>query len=149
MERAAVLASRGARKAQVLVKPFAGGARKDNRETLRALEKMAGLSALDRANGWRLSIVAQVGVVPEDEQVRLPPQTARKIGANLLAFRSERVQPGINQEEKAPEGYQKRQEMRIPDELVVQAGRAAYNAFSRWTGCGRTCSRCYESQSLL
>lgn len=144
MERAAVLASGGTRKAQVLVKPFAGGARRDNREALRALEKMAGLSAMDRARGWRLSMVTQVGVVPEDERVTLAPQTARKIGANLLAFRSERVQPGINQEEKAPAGYQGRQDMRIPDELVVQAGRAAYNAFSRWTGCDRE-----EAKSLL
>jgi hypothetical protein len=144
MERAAVLASRGTRKAQVLVKPFAGAARRDNRETLRALEKMAGLSAMDRANGWRLSIVSQVGVVPEEEVVQIRPETVRKIGANLLAFRSERVQPGINQEEKAPAGYQERQDMRIPDELVVQAGRAAYNAFSRWTGCGRE-----EAKSLL
>jgi hypothetical protein len=27
--------------------------------------------------------------------------------------------------------------MRIPDELVAQAGRAAYNAFARWTGTSR------------
>ena len=141
MERAAVLASQGSRKAQMFVKPFAGGARDDNRETLRALEKMAGVTSVDRAGGWRLSIVGQVGVVPEEEAVSLSPETARKIGANLLAFRSERVQPGINQEEKAPAGYQARQDMTIPDDLVVQAGRAAYNAFARWTGCGREAAK--------
>ncbi len=144
MERAAVLASKGLRKAQALVKPFAGGARKDNREAIRALESMGGLSAVDRARGWRLSIVTQVGLVPEEERVHLRPETARKIGANLLAFRSERVQPGINNEEKAPAGYHDRQDMQIPDALVTQAGRAAYNAFSRWTGCGRE-----EAKSLL
>jgi hypothetical protein len=137
MERAAVLASAGKRKAQVLVKPFAGSARRDNREVIRALARRAGLGRLAQANGWQVSMVAQVGVVPVDEAVAIRPETARKVGANLLAFRSERIQPGVNQEEKAPAVYQERQSMRIPDELVVQAGRAAYNAFARWTGTSR------------
>jgi hypothetical protein len=80
-------------------------------------------------------MVAQVGQVPEP--LPMAPATARKLGANLLAFRSERIQPGVNAEESAPGPYQHRQDMDVPEELVFQAGRAAYNAFERWTGCSR------------
>ena len=72
-----------------------------------------------------------------NERIALRKETARKLGANLLAFRSERVQPGVNQEEIAPPQYQNRQDMDVPDELVVMAGRAAYNAFTHWTGLSR------------
>ena len=47
------------------------------------------------------------------------------------------MQPGVNQEEIAPPQYQNRQDMDVPDELVVMAGRAAYNAFTHWTGLSR------------
>ena len=50
----------------------------------------------------------------------------------------------MNQEEKAPEGYQHRQNMDVSDELTVMAGRAAYNAFAHWTGVDRE-----QAKSLL
>jgi hypothetical protein len=79
-----------------------------------------------------------VGTAAADEQVvGVPRATWRKIGANLMAFRSERIQPGVNQEEKAPAPYQTRQTMDVPDDLTVMAGRAAYNAFAHWSGCDR------------
>ncbi len=138
MERAAIVASNGKRRANVLQKPFCGDAtRGRNRRVIRAIEKMAGLSLLDRADGWRLAMVVQVGQVQQDEQVKLPRALFRKLGANLVAFRSERIQPGVNAEEKAPPQYQKRQDMDVPEELRAMAGRAAYNAFSHWTGCDR------------
>ena len=65
------------------------------------------------------------------------PQTCRKIGATLLSLRSERIQPGVNAEEKAPAAYQSRQDMDVPDALTEMAGRAAYNAFCHWTGLPR------------
>ncbi|MCA9699821.1 MAG: hypothetical protein KC431_20015, partial [Myxococcales bacterium] len=61
----------------------------------------------------------------------------RKLGANLLAFRSERIQPGVNYEPKAPAAYRSRQDMDVSEAFTVQAGRAVYNAFARWTGCDR------------
>jgi hypothetical protein len=56
-------------------------------------------------------------------------------------MRSERIQPGVNQEPKAPKVYQERQTMDIPDELTVMCGRAAYNAFTRWTGVDRATAK--------
>jgi hypothetical protein len=82
-------------------------------------------------------MAAQEGRVPMRERVTMAPATWRKIGANLMALRSERIQPGVNQEDKAPAPYHERQDMDVPDELTVMAGRAAYNAFAHWTGCGR------------
>lgn len=137
MERAAVLASAGSRRAQVFMAPFCGRARAGNRPMIRALEELCGLKLEDKALGWRISLVAQVGAVPETDRLAIPIRTARKIAANLLAFRSERVLPGVNAEAKAPAPYQQDQGMDVPDDLTVQAGRAAYNAFAHWTGLSR------------
>jgi hypothetical protein len=57
--------------------------------------------------------------------------------ARDVALRSERIQPDIHQEDRAPAAYQGRQEMSVDDELTVMCGRAAYNAFSHWTGVNR------------
>ncbi len=136
MERAAVLASGGRRAALVMSAPFAGAARQaENQAVLREIEALVGLSAAERAQGWRVALVSQVGYLAEP--LPLPPTLCRKLGANLLGFRSERIQPGVNQEEGAPAPYGRRQTMDVPDELVENAGRAAYNAFSHWTGLDR------------
>ena len=136
MERATVIASEGNRAAQVLQGPFSNtAARLANQEITRKLESLCGLTASDRSHGWRIGLVAQVGQV--SAPMNLPQSLWRKIGANLLAFRSERIQPGVNQDEKAPAGYQQRQDMQVTDEFAVMAGRAAYNAFQHWTGCER------------
>lgn len=137
MERAAVIASRGKRRAQVFIAPFCGRGRERNRPILRAIEELCGLSIEERAAGWRVGLVAQVGAVPEAERMDLPGPLWRKLGAVLLALRSERIQPGVNAEEKAPAAYQKRQDMDVSDDLTVQCGRAGYNAFAHWTGLGR------------
>lgn len=138
MERAAVIASSGARRAQVHMAPFCSEARRaDNAPMLNALEELCGLSARDRMEGWRVALVAQVGSAPAEEVLELPRPLARKVGANLMAFRSERILPGENAEERAPAVYQQPQGMDVPDELTVQAGRAGYNAFAHWTGGDR------------
>ena len=137
VERATVVASTGRRRAQVFMAPFCGQGRQDNRPILRAMEELCGLSVAERAAGWRIGLVAQEGRVSEAERIQMPLPTWRKIGANLMALRSERIQPGVNQETKAPAVYQERQDMNVPDQLTVMAGRAAYNAFAHWTGCGR------------
>ncbi|MCB9740688.1 MAG: hypothetical protein H6747_15600 [Deltaproteobacteria bacterium] len=144
IERAEVIASEGRRRAQVLMAPFCGRGREKNRPILRAIEELCGISPTERAAGWRVALVAQVGEVPEPEQITLPQGLWRKLGANLLALRSERIQPGVNAEEKAPEPFQQRQDMDVPDALTVQAGRAAYNAFAHWTGLSRE-----EAKDLL
>lgn len=141
MERAAIIASAGRRQAQVFMAPFTAGRRSANEAVLRELEELGGLTATQRALGWRVAMVAQVGEVPPNEQFDAAPEVFRKLGANLLAFRSERIQPGVNVEEGAPEEYQRRQDMDVPDELTVQCGRAAYNAFVHWTGVGRERSK--------
>jgi hypothetical protein len=134
MERAAVIASTGKRRAQVFLEPFDQPA---DAEALRELEALVGLTEAERAAGWRVSLVAQVGYVPEEERVRMERSTAQRLGAALLALRSERVQPGVNAEPIAPPAYQVRQPMDVPEALMVQAGRAAYNAFTRFTGLER------------
>ncbi|MFZ5478573.1 MAG: hypothetical protein ACOZNI_17515 [Myxococcota bacterium] len=123
VERAAILASGGRRRAHVTHVHTA----------IREIEDLAGLTDADRAVGWRVAFVAQVGASPTP----ISPATCRKLGANLLAMRSERIQPGVNAEDKAPPQYQSRQDMDVPPELVEMAGRAAYNAFCRWTGVDR------------
>lgn len=134
MERAAVLASGGARRANVLMAPFSGAARQaENAEVLAELERRVGLGAAQRDQGWRVAVVAQVGGCATP----IPPALCRKLGANLLALRSERIQPGVNAEEKAPPAYHARQPMDVPEALTEMAGRAAYNAFCRWTGVDR------------
>lgn len=136
MERAALLASGGRRRANVLMAPFSGpGMQAENEAVLREIEALVGLGADKRAQGWRVCLVAQVGEVAEPSPIA--PELCRKIGANLLAFRSERIQPGVNAEDKAPPAYQARQDMDVPPLLTEMAGRAAYNAFFRWTGLDR------------
>lgn len=135
LERAAVLASGGVRRALVHSAPFVDERRPAQGEGLARLEALAGLTDAERAEGWRLSLVAQVGEV--EGPPLLPLALCRKLGANLLAFRSERAQPGVNVEDKAPAPYQTRQDVDVPDALVEQAGRAAYNAFAHWTGLPR------------
>lgn len=136
MERAALLASGGRRRASVWMAPFSGPERQaENADALREIEALVGLTDAERAQGWKVALVAQVGYVAEPSPIE--PAVCRKIAANLLAFRSERIQPGVNAEEKAPPAYQERQDMDVPDELTVMAGRAAYNAFYRWTGLDR------------
>lgn len=137
MERAAVLASADTRRANVFMAPFCPAHRRGNKKALRQLEALAGLTGAERRAGWRIAIVAQVGQALEEERVGLSPEVCRRIGATLLSLRSERIQPGVNQEEKAPPAYQTRQGMHVPDDLVVMCGRAGYNAFSHWTGCDR------------
>ncbi|QRO01695.1 hypothetical protein JRI60_23065 [Archangium violaceum] len=134
MERATVIASAGTRRAQVFLEPFDLPA---DAAALRELEALVGLTAVERAAGWRISLVAQVGYVPEQERVPMTRTTARRLGAALLALRSERIQPGVNAEPSAPTAYQARQPMDVPEELTVQAGRAAYNAFAQFTGLSR------------
>ena len=132
VERAAVIASAGERRAQVFQAPFC--ARDGNEAVIAELEQLAGLSTAERSVGWTVHMVAQVGYA---DGVTLSKRTARKLGANLLALRSERIQPGVNAEEKAPPQYQARQDMDVPDELAFMAARAAYNAFEHWTGAER------------
>lgn len=140
MERAAVVASEGRRRAQVFMAPFADQARRDEHPALMAeLETLAGLTAAERRLGWRIHLVAQVGTVATPMVLAL--STWRKLGANLLSFRSERIQPGVNAEAKAPGQYQSRQDMDVPDDVAVMAGRAAYNAFAHWTGGDREAAK--------
>jgi len=140
MERAAVVASGGRRGAQVFMAPMSGPElRGHNAQVLRELEDLCRLSAADRRAGWGLQLAVQVGVVPEAFALR--PQTARKLGANLLSLRSERIQPGVNMEDKAPGGYQVRQDMDVPEELAVMAGRAGYNSAMRWLGVDRDATK--------
>lgn len=141
MERAAAIASAGRRRGQALMRPFAGETARENRAIIKKLEAMCGLTLADRVAGWRLACVTQVGEALPDERIDLPAETARTLGANLMAFRSERIQPGVNQEESAPPPYQVRQPMTVPDALVEMAGRAAYNAFEHWTGLDREDAR--------
>lgn len=137
MERAAVVASTGRRRAQALMRPFTGRAAKTNRKAIKQLEKLVGLTPIERAAGWRVALVCQVGEALDGEHIDLDRATARRIGANLLAFRSERIQPGVNQEPSAPPPYQLRQDMDVPDALIEQVGRAGYNAFAHWSGLDR------------
>lgn len=138
MERAAVIASAGARRAQVFLEPFDQPA---DEAALRELEALAGMTRSDRARGWRLALVAQVGAVAPRERVSLSRPLCRKLGANLLAFRSERTQPGVNADPSAPAAYQQRQDMDVPEALVTMVGRAGYNAFAHWSGCARDAAK--------
>lgn len=137
LERAVIIASNGTRKAQIWLQPFVDDWQVRNRATIRALEKLAGVSDEMRKQGWRIAFVAQVGQVPTDEQPQIQASTYRKIGANMMAFRSERILPGINQESSASPEYHIRQDMDVPERMTEMAGRAAYNAFTHWTGVPR------------
>lgn len=137
LERAVVVTSAGRRKAQVLLRPFTDDAGRANRKQIKDLESLAGITPAMKRAGWRIAFVAQVGQVHDEEQPEIRPETYRKIGANMLAFRSERILPGINQEESAPAQYHRVQDMEVPERLTEMAGRAAYNAFTHWTGIPR------------
>ena len=146
LERGVVIASKGRRRAQIIQAPFCGENRARNSGAIARLERMCKLSGDMRREGWRVAMVVQVGTALDDERIDVPEigedpeQVAQfwsKLGANLLAFRSERIQPGVNAEAKAPAPYQARQDMDVPEAFTVQAGRAAYNAFARWTGFER------------
>jgi len=140
MERAALLGSGGKRRANVIMAPFSGAARqRKNEAVLKQIEALVGVTAAERTRGWRVALVAQVGAV--DKPSPIDPPTCRKLGANLLAFRSERIQPGVNAEEKAPPQYQARQDMDVPDALSEMAGRAAYNAMVRWLRIDREAAK--------
>lgn len=142
IERAALIASRGRRMAQVFMGPFCGQPGEHNADAVKKLEKLVGLTAPQKTNGWRVALVAQVGEVAPAEQMRgVTPGAWRKLGANLVAFRSERIQPGVNADGEAPPQYQTRQDMDVPDELTVQCGKAGYNAFVHWTGAEREHSK--------
>lgn len=136
MERAAVLASGGRRQANVFMRPFVGPqTRARNAVVIRELEDLVGLTPAERKAGWRVACVAQVGEVARP--VEVSPELCRKLGANLLAFRSERIQPGINADGTAPACYQSRQDMNIPERLAEMIGRASTNAMAHWTGLDR------------
>ena len=140
MERAAVVASGGTRGAQVFMAPMSGPEMHGtNAQVMRELEDLCRLSSADRRAGWGLQLAVQVGTLPEPFALR--PETARKLGANLLSLRSERIQPGVNMEDKAPGGYQVRQDMDVPEELAINAGRAGYNAAMRWLGVDRPATK--------
>jgi len=143
-ERAAVLASAGKRGANVMMAPFASPeARNENTDVISALEDLAGLSAADRRKGWGVQLVAQVGVLANP--VEMSEDTARLIAASCLAMRSERIQPGVNNEAKAPAAYQVRQDMDVPASVGQMCGRSAYNAMVHWTGLDRDAAK----QALL
>ncbi len=136
MERAALVASEGTRRANVFSAPFCTEARRREHASVNAeLEALAGMTTQERRLGWRVHVVTQVGTTPQ--AVSLSKNTWRKLGANLLSFRSERIQPGVNQEEKAPPPYHGRQDMDVSDDTAFQAGRAGYNAFAHWAGVDR------------
>jgi hypothetical protein len=136
IERGVVVASRGRARAQVHLAPCEAKSR-DARAALAELEELVGLSAADKREGWHIGIVAQVGDVDVDERIDLDDTTAARLGAALVSLRSERIQPGVNNESAAPEAYRERQDMDVPDELTVQCGRALYNAFAHYTGLSR------------
>jgi hypothetical protein len=144
IERAVVIASEGQRKANTLLAPFCGAERKHNQEVIRKITQLCKLSGKEKREGWTVAMVVQCGQVAQDEQIQLSKPLWRTFGANLMAFRSERIQPGVNHEPKAPPQYHQRQDMNVSDEFTVQAGRAAYNAFCRWTGVSRE-----DAKSLL
>ena len=113
-----MVASIGKRAANVFMSPFSGPELRGANRVIRELEDLCGLSAEDRRRGWGLQLVAQVGQVADPFPIERP--LARKLGANLLSLRSERIQPGVNMEDKAPGEYRGRHV--VPDELAVMAG---------------------------
>jgi len=138
LERAVVIASQGQRRAQIVQAPFCGKHRKRNAAAIAQLERMCKFGVEHRQHGWEVAMVVQVGTaLPEERVVFEDEQLWRTLGADLLAFRSERIHPGVNFEDKAPAQYREPQTMDVSEEFTVQAGRAAYNAFARWTGFDR------------
>ncbi|MFZ9888532.1 MAG: hypothetical protein ACO3JL_13625 [Myxococcota bacterium] len=138
MERAVVLASRGRARAQLHLAPMKPTSA-DGKAALRELEQLVGLTAAERRAGVRVGLIAQVGDVPAsaDGGLALDDETSMRLGAALMSLRSERIQPGVNAEAAAPEAYQERQEVDVPEALTEQCGRALYNAFAHFTGVSR------------
>jgi len=137
LERATCVASEGGRGALVHLSPFCGAMRQKNSDQIKRLTSLCALTPKEQSEGWEVSMVAQVGWLPEEERVVMPRSTWRRLGATLLSLRSERIQPGVNHDPKAPPQYHSRQDMNVSEEFTFQAGRAAYNAFVRWTGVER------------
>ena len=84
MERAAVIASLGQRRALAMMAPFCGRHARRNKQKIKALENLCGLTAKERMQGWQICLATQVGVARPDEIVPLSSETATKLGANLL-----------------------------------------------------------------
>ena len=134
-ERGVVVASAGRARAQVHTAPVTPTT-KTGLAALRKLEEVVGLTNADRRVGWHVALVTQVGDV-DDTSLQMDEHTQQRLGATLMALRSERIQPGVNNEESAPAPYQTRQDMEVPDALTEQCGRALYNAFAHFTGLNR------------
>lgn len=137
LERAVVVASQGKRRAQIFMRPVCGELKQQNAKALAEIEALCGVDRAMKRDGWEIGMLVQVGGAIESERVALSSQLWRKLGANMLSFRSERIQPGVNNEDKAPGVYQQRQDMDVSDAFTYMAGRAAYNGFSRWSGIQR------------
>jgi hypothetical protein len=136
-DRAAILASRGAARANVHMIHADEDAPSAVRAAHQQLEALVGIGREQRRQGWRVSLVAQVGMARADERVELNNDTAVRLGAALLALRSERIQPGVNHEDKAPDAYRHRQDMDVADDLLDACGAALYDAFAQRAGCTR------------
>ena len=134
-ERGVVVASAGRARAQVHTAPVTPTT-KTGIAALRKLEDLVGMTDADRRVGWHVALVTQVGNV-DDTSLHMDERTQQRLGATLMALRSERIQPGVNNEESAPPAYQQRQDMDVPDALTEQCGRALYNAFAHFTGINR------------
>jgi hypothetical protein len=134
-ERGVVVASGGRARANVHLAPCTPTS-VDGQAALRELETLVGLSDEERREGFHVAIITQVGDV-DDDSLHMEPSTRQRLGGALMALRSERIQPGINQEASAPDAYQHRQDMDVPDALTEQCGRALYNAFAHFTGVSR------------
>jgi len=134
-ERGVAVASGGRARANVHLAPCAPTS-VDGVAALRELETLVGLSDDERRQGFRVALITQVGSVGDDSLV-MDERTRVRLGAALVALRSERIQPGVNNEAAAPDAYQRRQEMDVPDALTEQCGRALYNAFAHFTGVSR------------
>ncbi len=134
-ERGVVVASGGRARAAVHLAPVRATSA-DGKAALRELEALVGLSEDERRQGYHVAVVAQVGDV-DDDSLHLSESQRQRLGAALVAFRSERIQPGVNNEATAPAAYLKRQSMDVPDALTEQCGRALYNAFAHFAGVSR------------
>lgn len=134
-ERGVVIASAGRARAHVHLAPVTPSST-DGKAALRELEQLVGLTNDDRSQGFHVALIAQIGDV-NDASLRLDDATKNRLGAALVALRSERIQPGVNQEPSAPPPYHQRQSMDVPDALTEQCGRALYNAFAHFTGVSR------------
>ena len=87
MERAAVVASAGQRRAQGLLAPFCGEAKKTNKKVIRGLERLCRMTAGERNKGWGLSLAVQVGEALPAERVELDETTAQLQSLELEANR--------------------------------------------------------------